>query len=119
MEDLIWVKIETTKGNNDVWSFKGQVVKSIFENIVSGQLTSGFFKMQEVYWIVTNYSNDGSNQGKELYQYGKGELKAYRGDMYSRIDHLVTIAPIDGEMEIAQYDKDKGKHLSVVSDIRS
>ena len=49
MEELIWVKIETTKGSDDVWSFKGQVVKSIFESIVSGQLTSGFFKMKQVY----------------------------------------------------------------------
>lgn len=119
MEELIWVKIETNKGNDDVWSFKGQVIKSIFESIVSGQLTSGFFKMQQVYWIVHNYNDEGTKQGKELYQYGRGELKAYRGEMYSRIDHLVTIAPIDGEMELAQYDKEKGKHLSIVSDIRS
>ncbi|WP_086930892.1 hypothetical protein [Agarilytica rhodophyticola] len=118
MEELMWVKIETTKGNDDIWSFKGQILKAVFEGIISNQLNEGYFKLDKVYWITTNYDDNGDEYGEKLYQYGKGNLKSHRGDTYLKIEHLVTIAPIDGEMELAKFQKDKGKTLSLVSPIR-
>lgn len=37
MEDLIWIKVETTKSNDDIWSFKGKVLRAVFEGIISNQ----------------------------------------------------------------------------------
>ena len=118
MEELIWVKIETTKGNDDVWSFKGQLLKAVFDGIVSNQLTSGYFKLDKVYWITTSYSDDGEDLGENLYQYGKEKFKAYNGDLFLKIEHLVSIAPINGEMELAKFENKETKALSLVSPIR-
>lgn len=118
MEDLVWIKIETTKSNDDVWSFKGQVLKAVFESIVSNQLTTGYFKLDKVYWVSANYDDEGNRKGESLYQYGKDKLKTHKGELYLKIEHLVSIAPIDGEMELASFKKNKAEHLSLVSPIR-
>lgn len=117
MNELIWVKIETTKGNDDVWSFKGTLERAVFANIVSNQLTTGYIKLSDVYWTINRYDNKGDSIGEDLYQYGKGELSVYHGELYLKIDHLVSIAPINGEEEIAKFTKSEKKHLSVVTPI--
>lgn len=118
MENLLWVKIETTKAIDDIWSFKGQILKAVFEGIVSNQLTTGYFKLDKVYWTSTKYDEDGNAQGENLYQYGKDRLKAHRGELYLRIEHLVSIAPIHGEMELARFRKFEDNPLSLVVPIR-
>lgn len=118
MEDLVWVKIETTKSNDDVWSLKGQILKAVLEGMVSNQLTIGYFKLAKVYWISNKYDEDGNKQGEQLCQYGKDKLKALKGDLYLRIEHVVSIAPLDGEMELASFKNTETKHLSLVSPIR-
>ncbi len=119
MEELIWVKIETTKSNDDVWSFKGQILKGVLEGIISNQLMVGYFKLDKVYWISTKYDDYGNEKGEKLIQYGKDKLKAYEGPLYLKIEHLVSIAPIDGEMELARFKKGKENHLNLVTPIRS
>ncbi len=119
MEELIWVKIETTKANDNVWSFKGQMLNGVFEGIVSNQLTLGYFKLDKVYWIMQDYDDSDNQKGEKLYQYGKDKLKAYKGNLYLKIEHLVSIAPIDGEMELSEFKKDKENPLSLVTPIHS
>lgn len=118
MEDFVWVKIETTKANDDIWSFKGQLLKAVFEGIVSNRLTSGYFRLDKVYWVTVRYDEYGNEKGEKLHQYGKDKLEAYHGDLYLKIEHVVSIAPVNGEMELAKFNKDEVKHLSVVSPIR-
>ncbi len=74
MNELVWIKVETTKSNDDVWFFKGQVLKAVFEGIISNQLTQGYFKLEKVYWTVTEYDADGNEKEKRLCQYGKEKL---------------------------------------------
>lgn len=119
MNGLSWVKIETTKSNDEIWSLKGLISEEIFKGIISNELESGYFKLDQVYWLSPKYDDYGNEQDEELYQYGKGKLKAYKGSLYLKIEHLVSIAPIDGEQELAMYDKAKEKSLSVVTPIRS
>ena len=118
MNELVWVRIETTKSNDDVWSLKGQMLRAVFDGIISNQLTHGYFKLENVYWIVTDYDDCGNEKGETLYQYGRDKLKAYRGDLYLKVEHLVSVAPLDGEAELARFDSDKN-NLSLVTPIRS
>jgi len=68
---------------------------------------------------MPEYDDNGNEAGETLLQYGKGDFFAYAGDLYLKIEHLVGIAPIDGDIELAKYaDKDKNQ-LSVVVPIRS
>lgn len=119
MNDLVWVKIETTKGTTDgTWSLKGRILKAIFDAIISNQLLSGYFKLDDVYWVSMEYDDFGNEQGEKLYRYGLDKLKAYQGDLFLKIEHLVSIAPIDGELELAMFSKKEEKSLSVVRPIR-
>ena len=118
MNELMWVQIETTKSNDDVWVFKGQVLRAIFEGIISNQLTHGYFRLTNVYWIVTDYDDCGEEKGRSLRQYGKGQYDAHHGDLYLKIEQLVTLAPIDGEAELAKFTTQAKKSLSVVTPIR-
>ena len=118
MDELIWVRIETTKSNNDIWAFKGQISKEVFEGVVCNKLTSGYFKLEKVYWITTQYDDDGNELAEKLYRYGQDKLKAFAGHLYLRIEHLVSIAPIDGELELAEFLTPKQKPLSLVTPIR-
>jgi len=119
MKEMIWVRIETTKGNEDIWSLKGQIECSVFDAIVNNCQATGYFKLSKVYWINTAYDDYGNAKGEKLYEYGKGKLAAYHGDLYLRVEHVVSIAPIDGESELARYRKKEEPPLSVVSPIRS
>lgn len=119
MKDLLWVKIETTKGTDDTWCFKGQIEKTVFNRIVSNKLSQGYFKLDNVYWIINQYDDDSNSQEDILYQYGKDKLDAYNGELFLRIEHLVSIAPIDGEKELARLNKNDRSHLSLVTPIRS
>ncbi len=119
MDELIWVKVETTKANDDVWWYKGQILKGVFEGIVSNHLATGYFKLDKVYWISQKYDDYGKHKGETLFQYGKDTLKVYEGALYLKIEHLVSIAPIDGEMELGKFDKNKDKPLKLVTPIRS
>lgn len=119
MEELVWVEVETTKANDSVWTFKGQILSAVFEAIVSNQLTSGYFKLDKVYWISSRYDDYRNKREEKLCQYGKDKLKAYKGNIYLRIEHLVSISPFDGEMELARFNKESESHLSVVTPIRS
>lgn len=118
MEDLMWIKVETTKSNDDIWSFKGKVLRAVFEGIISNQLTSGYFKLDNVYWISAKYDDYGNWSRDTLHQYGKGQWASHYGELYLKIEHLVSIAPIDGEMELAKYQSLESNHLCVVSPIR-
>ena len=118
MEELLWVRIETTKSNDDIWSIKGQILKAIFDGMVSNQLTTGYFKLSKVYWIAATYDEEGNELEEKLYQYGQDKLEAYHGDLYLKIEHLVSIAPIDAERELTRFKKNEDKHLSLVSPIR-
>lgn len=119
MENFVWVEIETTKANDSVWSFKGKMLKAVFEGIASNQLTVGYFKLDKVYWVSTKYDDYRNKKGDKLCQYGKDKLKVYKGDMYLRIEHVVSISPIDGELELSKFAKGEEKHLSLVTPIRS
>ena len=118
MNELIWVKIETTKSSDDVWTFKGQILRAVFEGIISNQLTNGYFKLSNVYWLVTEYDDYGEKTGTTLRQYGKGTLDALHGDLYLKIEQLVSLAPIDGEAELAKFNTQAKKALRVVTPIR-
>ena len=119
MENLVWVDIETTKATNRVVGYKGQIQKSVFEGIVSNQLTSGYIKLDKVYWTSAKYDDFGSPDGEELFQFGsKGNFIAYLGETFLKIEHLVSISPIDGEADLERFKKNAEKHLSVVSPIR-
>ena len=117
MDELMWVEIETTKANDSIWSFKGQILKAVFEGIVSNQLTRGYFKLDKVYWLSTNYDYPRKGKDEKLHQYGKDKLNAYKGNIYLKIEHVVSISPLDGEMELSKFNKDKP--LSLVTPIRS
>jgi len=118
MDELVWVKVETTKATDDVWSFSGKMLKAVFEGIINNQLTSGYFKLDKVYWVLNTYDDNGNEDGEKLYQYGKDKLKANKGELFLKVEHVVSIAPIDGEMELAKFNKTDEKPLSVVSPIR-
>ncbi len=118
MNELVWVKIETTKSSDDIWTFKGQILKAVFEGIISNQLKQGYFKLENVYWIITEYDDYGEEKGRNLRQYGKGKLDALYGDLYLKIEQLVSLAPIDGEAELAKFNTQAKKALSVVTPIR-
>lgn len=119
MDNLIWVKVETTKATDDIWSFKGQLPSTVFDAILSNQLTRGFIKLDKVYWINTKYDDYGNEDGLELCEYGeKGRLEAYRGDLFLKVEHLVSIAPLDREIDVARFKGKEEKHLSVVCPIR-
>jgi len=118
MKELMWIRIETNKSNDDLWSLKGQILKSDFERIVSNEMTSGYFRLERVYWISSALDEYGDNQEEKLYEYGKDNFKAYSGDLYLKAEHLISIAPIDGEMELERFRKTEEKPLSLVSPIR-
>lgn len=119
MEETIWVEIETTKSTDEVWTFKGQMQKVVFDGIVSNRLASGYLKLDKVYWIAGSYDENGNRVGDKLFEYGEGnKLKAYRGDMYLKIENLVSISPIDVVMDKARVKKPDEKHLSLVSPIK-
>ncbi|GAB1267763.1 hypothetical protein NBRC116493_10160 [Aurantivibrio infirmus] len=115
MEQLRCVKIETTKLNDNVWGYKGQILKAVFEGIVSNQLNAGYFKLDNVYWVSANYDDNGDEKEDQLFQFGKGKLNAYEGSLYLKIEHLVSIAPINGELELAKFNKDKVAYLNLVT----
>ncbi|WP_018415654.1 hypothetical protein [Teredinibacter turnerae] len=119
MSETIWVKIETTKGNDDVWSFKGLMWQRDFEKITSNEQRDGYFQLNKVYWISTIYDDSGNSEEEKLYQYGKGKLEAFRGDLYLKVEHLVSIAPIDGASELERYQKRQNSPLRAVTPIRS
>lgn len=118
MDKLIWVKIETTRGTDEIYSFKGQLLEAVFNSIVSNQVASDYIQLNKTYWISTSYDDDGNKVGEKLFEYGVTEhLKAYRGDIFLRIEHVVSIAPIDAEVDTAAFKKQRD-HLSVVSPIK-
>lgn len=119
MADVLWVKIETTKANDDIWSFKGKMERAVFERIIKNRMKSGYFRLDKVYWISSRYDDYGNEKGETLYQYGRENLQALRGDLYLKVEHVVSIAPIDGDMELARFNQPDKKTLCVVSPIRS
>ncbi|TVZ37323.1 hypothetical protein P886_1664 [Alteromonadaceae bacterium 2753L.S.0a.02] len=119
MENTIWVQIETTKANDSVWSFKGEMSQRDFKAITDNRRSNGYFKLDKVYWISSSYDDCGNEKGGTLYQYGQENLRAFRGELYLRIEHLVSIAPIDAELDLESFKAAQQKHLSVVTPIRN
>lgn len=115
MNDVLWVKIETTKGGREVWVIRGRIAQSVFEDIVANRVQQGYFRVDEVYWITPDYDDQGNDCGDKIVQYGEGDLDAHKGDLYLKVEHLISLAPIDGEMEIAKLQKKDQPHLSLVS----
>ena len=119
MDTQIWVDIETTKSTDGLWTLKGQIQKTVFDGVISNQLTKGYIKLEKVYWTSSTYDEYGNPQGEKLTEYGgHGKLKDYLGDMYLKVEHIVSVSPIDGEAELARFKKAEEKHLSVVSPIK-
>ncbi len=116
MEQYIWVEFESNKSTDGIWTIKGQIQKSVFDGIVSNQLTKGYVKLDRVYWVSTQYDDYGDPDGQKLTKYGgEGKHKDYRGDIYLKVEHIISVSPIDGEAELARFEKEKVSPLRVVT----
>ncbi len=118
MNTLIWVRLETTKGTGEIWTFKGQVLETVFTDVVSNNQTSGYFELHNTYWTSLSYDDEGNSLGETLFEYGgEDRLKPFNGSCFLKIEHVVSITPIDGEMDKARFKKPKNP-LSVVRPIQ-
>lgn len=108
MSTLVWVKIETNKAADDIWTFKGQMREEVFNAIISNQRTEGYFELLNTYWTAYEYDDNGNNLGEQIYEYGTtGRLKPYKGNCFLRVEHLVSITPLDGDMDKSRFKKHK------------
>lgn len=118
MENKLWIQVETTKSTDETWTFKGLIEQSVFDAITSNKVSSGYFKLERVYWISSFYDEHGNRKGDRLYEYGgEGRLKAFKGDLHLKVDDLVSLAPIDAEVDKARVKVANKEHLAAVVEL--
>ena len=100
MSSKIWVEIETTKGIQNIFSYRGQVDIGVLNSFTSGNLSQGVIKIENVYW-----RNDSATSINDpLYiAYGMSETSYFdfSGDIYLKSEHVSCISTLKG-LEAAQ-----------------
>ena len=120
MNEELWVEIETTKSTDGIWAIKGKIDALIFSDIVSNKMSTGYFKLDNVYQTSMTYDEYGNREGEKLFKYGESDrFQAYLGTLYLKVENLVSLARIDGESDLNRFKTSNDKHLSVVLPLRS
>ena len=100
--DDIWVEIETNKGTPNVNSYRGKLSKKNFEAILAQK--GGWVCLQESYWIAEYHDPQQNRMMAQGTLLGRDGIFAhFHGDTYLRIEHIVSVSPLDGEQDRKQF----------------
>ncbi len=109
--EKVWMELETNKGitfghntHNHQWitSFRASLASSDIKRIFERPSDTGFVTLDDVYWFSSKWVN-----GKLRIwpvRYGIDDVGTHRhmlGRQRIRVSHIVTLAPIDGEVDLA------------------
>ena len=89
------VKIEVAEDNDGLAFYSGVIDDTEFEQLVSGQLTRLFIKLDQVFWVYTKKGKSEWEEDKKLMvKYGEGVKKNCAGTLYIRADRIRLISPL-------------------------
>lgn len=91
-----WYEIETNKGTPTVLNYRGRCDSDQIGRITSGELTSGWLEIRNVYYVEERW--DEERQYQEIFIRRFGRDSAFvnmSGVKFVRIEHIVSIAPME------------------------
>lgn len=89
------VKIEVAEDNDGLAFYSGVIDDTEFEQLVGGQLTRAFIKLDQVFWIYTKKGkSEWEEDRKVMVKYGEGVKQNCVGSLYIRADRIRLMSPL-------------------------
>ena len=90
-----WVEIETTKGTQTTYTYRGQVDTEKLDLYISGTLSEGILRLEKVYW-VNDFVQSENDSFYVVYGLSQNKYYDFAGDLYLRIEHISCISTMNG-----------------------
>lgn len=97
----IWVEITLEKSDDDFTSVRGQIKKSVLDEILDNRYEGFYFRLDKVHWVSEEDDDVTNKPFLKYYIYGhNADLIGLNGTSYYRTEDIREISPL-----VSDYDK--------------